>query len=957
VNDSFLPSSELAALPPLLRESTERHWQRFLEAGGVVPDALLAEVVRVFACSHFIAEVCSRHADVISDLVASGDLERNHDHARYAAALAARLEAVTSETELLQVLRRFRQREMVRIAWRDLAGRAGLSETLEDLSALADVCVDGALEWLHRDHTVVWGTPTDADGNPLRLVVFGMGKLGGRELNFSSDIDLIFCYPGEGETQGGRRSVTHQEFFVRLGQRLIHALDRTTADGFVFRVDMRLRPFGEAAALAISFDAMEEYYQTHGREWERYALIKARPVAGDLAAGERLLAALRPFVYRRYVDYGAFESLRDMKALIEQEVRRKGMAHNVKLGAGGIREVEFIGQAFQLIRGGRDPGLQQRSILPVLDTVRERQLLPGYVVDELVEAYALLRNVENRIQMVGDEQRHTLPEGAEERARLAFALGYADWATFDEALSACRRRVHEHFEQVFAAPQNQASAQGSEDLAALWVGALDERQAEAVLENRGYQVTADALRLITLTRDSHALRNLSERGHGRLDRLMPLLIAAVGQRREPDRTLQHVLRLVEAIARRTAYLALLVENPMALSQLVQLCSASPWIAALLTRHPVLLDELLDPRSLYYPPRRDAMREELAGRLAGVQPDDEEQQLEVLRQFKQANTLRVAAADIAEAVPLMVVSDHLTELAETILAASIQLAWRHLAARHGSPVVPGAGSGFAIVGYGKLGGIELGYGSDLDLVFLHAGEPGENTAGPRPVANAVFYTRLAQRLIHVLTAHTPSGVLYEVDTRLRPSGASGLLVSALPAFAEYQLSQAWTWEHQALVRARVVAGDPAVAQAFEAVRREVLGKERDLDVLRREVREMRERMRSELSRSAGREFDLKQGAGGIADIEFVVQYGVLAWAHRFPDLLEFTDNIRQIDALARNGLVSADEATLLADAYRAYRARVHRLTLRDLPALAPADEFTAQRAGVQRVWDRLLGSGN
>lgn len=953
MNDALLPR-ELDVIPPLLRAGTERHWRRFIEAGGAVPEPWVAEAVRVFACSHFVAEVCSRYPGLISDLIASGDLARSHDHRRYPGTLSAQLGAVANEAELLQVLRRFRRREMVRIAWRDLTGRATLAETLEDLSSLADACVEGALDWLYRDHAAIWGMPRDADGNPQRMVVFGMGKLGGRELNFSSDIDLIFCYPAEGETQGGRRLVTHQEFFVRLGQRLINALERTTADGFVFRVDMRLRPFGEASALAISFDAMEEYYQNHGREWERYALIKARPVAGDREAGERLLARLRPFMYRRYVDYGAFESLRDMKALIEQEVRRKGMEHNVKLGAGGIREVEFIGQAFQLIRGGRDPELQQRSILPVLQTLRERQLLPGYVVDELANAYVLLRNVENRIQMVADEQRHTLPEGDEEQARLAFALGHADWASLDAALSASRRRVHEHFEQVFAAPQNHAAAQGSEDLAALWLGTLDEAQAMAVLENRGYENAAEALRLITLTRESHALRNLSERGHGRLDRLMPLLIAAVGKRRDPDRTLQHVLQLVEAIARRTAYLALLVENPMALSQLVQLCSASAWIAALLTRHPVLLDELLDPRALYHPPRRAAMAEELNQRLAGVAPDDEEQQLEVLRQFKQTNTLRVAAADVADAVPLMVVSDHLTELAETILAASVQLAWRHLVARHGTPAIPWDGSGFAIVGYGKLGGIELGYGSDLDLVFLHDGDPAVSTAGPRPVANAVFYTRLAQRLIHVLTARTPSGVLYEVDTRLRPSGSSGLLVSALPAFAEYQRNQAWTWEHQALVRARVVAGDPHVAQAFAAVRHEVLGRERDLDVLRREVREMRERMRRELSRSDGREFDLKQDAGGIADIEFMVQYGVLAWAHRFPDLLEFTDNIRQIDALARNALVSAEEAQLLADAYRAYRARVHRLTLRDLPALVPADEFAGQRAGVQRVWDRLLG---
>ncbi len=949
-------AAALDALPAVLRESTGRQWQRLTESGAQVPEAWIGETLRIFTLSHFVAEACARQPDLLADLIASGDLERSDDHARFAAALAAQLDGVASEDALLQGLRRFRRREMVRIAWRDLAGRAGLLETLEDLSQLADACIDKALDWLHRDHTLTWGTPLDAAGNAQRMVVFGMGKLGGGELNFSSDVDLIFCYPEDGETRGGRRSTSHQEFFVRLGQRLINALDRTTADGFVYRVDMRLRPFGEASALAVSFDAMEEYYQVHGREWERYALIKARPVAGDIAAGERLLATLRPFMYRRYVDYGAFESLREMKALIEQEVRRKGMEANVKLGPGGIREVEFIGQAFQLIRGGRDPALQQRSILRVLELVRERQLLPGYVVDELEEAYVFLRNAENRIQMVADEQRHALPECEEGRARLALAMGFSDWPAFAAALGDRMRRVHQHFEQVFAAPQNHAAAQGGEDLAAVWAGTTDPSQAVAVLENRGYADAEEMLRLLAALRGAHALRALSNRGHQRLDRLMPLLIAAVGKQRDPDRTLQHVLQLVEAIARRTAYLALLVENPMALSQLVQLCSASPWIAGLLTQHPVLLDELLDPRTLYHPPRRAALREELATRLASLDPLDEEQHLEALRQFKQVNLLRVAAADVAEAVPLMVVSDHLTELAETTLGAGLDLAWRHLAARHGEPTVPGLGSGFAIVGYGKLGGIELGYGSDLDLVFLHGGEPAACTAGERPIANAVFYVRLAQRVIHVLSARTPSGVLYEVDTRLRPSGASGLLVNSLAAFAEYQHHQAWTWEHQALVRARVVAGDPAVAQAFEAVRREVLCRERDLAVLRREVREMRERMRAQLSRSREGEFDLKQDAGGIADIEFVVQYAVLAWAHRFPDLLEFTDNIRQIDALARNDLVSAEEATLLADAYRAYRARVHRLTLLERPALVTADEFAAQRAGVKRVWDRLLESG-
>jgi glutamate-ammonia-ligase adenylyltransferase len=769
-------------------------------------------------------------------------------------------------------------------------------------------------------------------------------------------VDLIFCYAEEGDTRDGPRSISHQEYFIRLGQRLIAAIDRVTADGFVFRVDMRLRPFGEASALAISFSAMEDYYQVHGREWERYALIKARAVAGDVAAGERLLADLKPFIYRRYVDFGAFESLREMKAMIEAETRRKGMGENVKLGPGGIREVEFIAQAFQLIRGGREPRLQHRSLLPVLAALSELNLLPDYAVAELRTAYIFLRDAENAIQMAADEQTQALPGSEEGRARLALAMGCADWEGFVAALNEQRERVHQHFEQVFAAPQRDGGGDAGNGLDAVWRGTLSGEASLALLSASGYGDPAEALRLIEQTRSGHAVQALSPRGRQRLDGLMPLLLGAVGQRPDPDVTIKHVIRLIEAIARRTAYLALLVENPMALSQLVRLCSASPWVASLLTLHPVLLDELLDPRSLYHPPRRAALAEELRGRLVHLDPQDEEQHLEALRHFKQSNTLRVAAADVVGAVPLMVVSDHLTEIAEVVLQETLDLAWRHLVARHGRPAGVGEGMGFAVVAYGKLGGIELGYGSDLDLVFLHTDAEG-TTDGERPVDNAVFYARLAQRLIHILNTRTASGVLYEVDTRLRPSGASGLLVSTLSAFAEYQRHQAWTWEHQALVRARTVAGDPAVGAVFDGLRRNVLGRQRERDALRQEVRDMRERMRANLSKAAAGQFDLKQDAGGIADIEFMVQYGVLAWAHAYPDLLDFTDNIRQLEGLARNGILAPADAGLLADAYRTYRSRLHRLTLRDLPALVPEHEFAELRAGVQRLWRQNLEAGS
>lgn len=949
----------LAAVPLPLQERVRRQWDSFREAAPdlALPAGLLPDLVRVWACSEFVADTCLRYPELLRELHDSGALVAAYPAGEYRHRLAARLAEVGDEAQLGVQLRRFRRREMVRIAWRDLAGHSELNEVVADLSALADACIDLALEQLYRWHCEQWGTPCNAEGVAQRLVVLGMGKLGARELNFSSDVDLIYAYPEDGETRGGRRSLSNQEFFIRLGQRLGNVLNSTTAEGFVFRVDTRLRPFGESSALALSFDAMEDYYQVHGREWERYAMIKARVVAGDHEAGKELMALLKPFVYRRYVDYGAFQSLREMKAMIGREVQRKGMEHNVKLGAGGIREVEFIGQAFQLIRGGREPTLQVRRILTVLEALRGFGWLPDFVVDELTEAYVFLRTTEHHIQEYQDRQTHDLPEDESGRLRLAWSMGHADWEGFEAALRQHMRRVHEHFEQVFAAPQTEHAESDSLDLTGVWQGILDEEQACHALAQAGYGDTAAVYQRVQQVRRGRVFLNLGSQGRTRMNQLMPLLLGAVGQGEQPDLTLQRLLHLVETIARRSSYLALLVENPMALSQLVRLCGASPWIASQLALYPLLLDELLDPRSLYAPPRRRELSNELRQRMMYLAPEDQEAQMDALRQFKQANTLRVAAADVMEAVPLMVVSDHLTELAEVLLDETLTLAWRHLIARHGRPAC-GEGracdTGFAIIAYGKLGGIELGYGSDLDIVFLHSNESeGRQTFGERPVDNAVFYARLAQRIIHILHTRTPAGVLYEVDTRLRPSGASGLLVSGLDAFAHYQGNEAWTWEHQALVRARGVAGDPAVIAAFEQIRRTILGRPRQRDKLRQEVREMRERMRAQLAKGGAERFDLKQDPGGIADIEFMVQYGVLAWASEYPALLDFTDNIRLLERLAQAGRLPPADAELLADAYRAYRAQVHRLTLQEQPALMEGGELDALRAQVLRIWRELM----
>ncbi|MDN5849038.1 MAG: bifunctional [glutamate--ammonia ligase]-adenylyl-L-tyrosine phosphorylase/[glutamate--ammonia-ligase] adenylyltransferase, partial [Nitrococcus sp.] len=771
----------------------------------------------------------------------------------------------------------------------------------------------------------------------------------------------IFSYPEPGHTDSSRR-LSNEEFFTRLGRQLIAALDEQTADGQVYRVDMRLRPYGQSGPLVMSFNGMEIYYEHQGREWERYALIKARVVGGDHDRGRQLLEHLAPFVYRRYLDYGALESLRAMKTLVAREVERKGLEQNIKLGRGGIREVEFIGQVFQLIRGGQERALRRRGLLPVLDRLAEQGQLPRFARDELSEAYRFLRRIENRLQMMDDRQTHDLPIDALDRRRLAHAMGYAEYDALQHRLEAWRQKVHEHFDQVFMAPQGEDGGDKEQaDLADVWLGKADAEEAVERLYAAGFQEPAKAREQLNALHESYSCRALSAQGRSRLDRLMPMLVRAVGAGHYPDTTLPRVLRLLESIARRTAYLALLNEHPLALSQLVQLCAGSLWIARLLTRHPVLLDELLDPRTLYAPLGRDALQRELSQRLDNAPGADLEQRMEVLRHCKQANSLRVAAADITGAVPLMVVSDYLTDIAEVIIEAVLSLAWRDVSARYGQPsgCVDGelVQQGLVIVAYGKLGSIELGYGSDLDLVFIHEARGEEQlTDGARRVDNSVFFARLVQRIIHILSTPTAGGILYAVDTRLRPNGKAGLLTSSLEAFAHYQLHQAWTWEHQALVRARVVAGSPQLAEEVNAIRHQVLMRRRDTQSLRREVTQMRARMRGEKAVDQPGTFDLKQDRGGIVDIEFMVQYGTLACAVDHSALLRYTDNIRLLDELSSCGWVSVSQARMLADAYRAYRARVHRLTLQEQPACIAAPALQEQRDRVADLWREIMGDG-
>ncbi|MFP5495138.1 MAG: bifunctional [glutamate--ammonia ligase]-adenylyl-L-tyrosine phosphorylase/[glutamate--ammonia-ligase] adenylyltransferase [Gammaproteobacteria bacterium] len=970
-----------AELPAILLPFAKRAEQSFRDAvAGLDGDNGLSEwtpqrwadFARVCAASDFVIEQSVRDPLMLLELVAWGELDRSFAPGELCGQIATAVQQAETEDELGRVLRRQRTRQQVRIIWRDLTRQADLVQTCRDLSDMADASIDQAYQWLYQRHCVLFGTPTGRrSGEPQHMVILGMGKLGAVELNLSSDIDLIFAYPEGGDTVGVKRSLDNQEFFIRLGQKLIKALDPMTVDGFVFRVDMRLRPYGSAGALVLSFNALEQYYQDQGRDWERYAMIKARVVAGDQVAGAQLLDMLRPFVYRRYLDFSAIEALRTMKQLIQQEVRRKGMAENIKLGSGGIREVEFIAQAFQLIHGGRDLSLQQRPLLKVLGTLEGQGYLPPAVVAELRDGYEFLRYTEHAIQAIADRQTQMLPDGTEDQARIAFMLGFPDWTAFHERLMYWRGRVDWHFRQVIADPDEEEGEEselvvGGEWLP-LWEESQDEEAACRQLQEGGFTDAPKALKTLAGLRSSPQLRAMQRLGRERLDAFIPRLLAQAVEHANPDLVLERVLPLVEAVARRSAYLVLLTENPDALRRLLTLCAASPWIAEQITRFPLLLDELLNEGRLFKPPLAPELAAELRERLTRIPEDDLEQQMEALRHFKLAHRLRVAASEIAGSLPLMKVSDYLTWLAEAILEQVLALAWRQTVARYGSPQrVDGTlcDPGFIIVGYGKVGGIELGHGSDLDLVFIHDGDPQAETDGAKPIDGAQFFTRLGQRIIHLLTTQTNSGQLYEVDMRLRPSGASGLLVSSLGAFARYQENEAWTWEHQALVRARVLVGSQDVGRAFEQVRAQVLGRAQDLDKLRQEVSEMRAKMRDNLgtkSTAAGTtanafeptaSFDLKQDAGGIVDIEFMVQYAALAWSAQHPSLLRYTDNIRILEGLEQVGLMPAADAHLLREVYKAYRSAAHRQALQNEAGTVAGDQFADERRQVQRIWHEL-----
>lgn len=948
-------------LPEALRNQLAAHWQALLSGlGDLSAEAgnYQTQVLAVWQVSDFAVQVNQRYANWLLENLGNSAFSQPHQRGNLKKRIQARLTSAKNENELMQQLRVLRQQEMFRILWREFAENAGLEETLIATSDLADLLVDEALVWLYQDVCSTAGVPRNTEGAAQSMIVLGMGKLGGQELNFSSDIDLIFIYPDKGQTDGDK-PLDNEVFFTRLAQRLIKVLDQNTADGFVYRVDMRLRPFGESGALVMHFDGMERYYESHGREWERYALVKARPIAGNLGAGEDLLNQLRGFVYRRYLDYGVIESLREMKAMISRQAAMRGKENDIKLGPGGIREIEFIVQMFQLIHGGRNRHLQQRSLLPTLEYIGSQEWLSAESVNALRAAYRYLRKAENHLQMQYDRQVHALPENDIDRWRLTQSMGYLNWQELMSVLNEHREQVKRQFEDVFNVDES-GSADDHPEITAgekIWRLVSSEDSGDALTEAwvaSGIDDASFAQRVLQDFFSCRSVRMLPGQGRQRLDKLMPLLLSEVIQGSYSSKTLSKLLDLLSSITGRTSYVAFLAERPQTLNLLLKLCEASDWITRYLTHHPMLLDELLNPATLFAPPDKKGLQQELDEALGYVVEGDQEGWLNQLRHFKQTQTLRVAAADIMDILPLMQVSDHLTWIAEVVLEKVLENAWSELSNKVGEPqtgTVHRKKAEFVIIGYGKLGGLEMGYGSDLDLVFLHDAESDQQTSGESPQSNGQFFARLGQRIISILNTFTTAGKLYEVDMRLRPSGAAGLLVSNIDAFKRYQLEHAWMWEHQALVRARPVAGSQKLAEWFLTNRREVLSRKRDHAEVVAEVRKMREKMW--LTHDAGEKFNLKKSPGGITDIEFMVQYLVLTHAHDKPQLATWTDNIRILESLAEEAVIDVETAERLADIYRQCRDEIHRLTLKGGSAAVDANVFVEERAFVRQCWQQWL----
>lgn len=904
-----------------------------------------------YASSDMVARFAAREPMKFDELLSqiTQPVNRYDDYHRQLTTLIAGQD----EAGIAKTLRYFRLEQHVDLACRDILGQISVERLLHCLSDLASACLEITYRYVYQNMAKRHGVPLDTDKNQQHLSIFGMGKLGGRELNFSSDIDLILAYPSKGETQGnddGDKVIDNELFFHRLAQKLIRLLDKYDENGFVYRVDMRLKPFGSVGTLCTSFDSMKRYYLEHGRNWERYALVKMRVVAGDMVAGNELTEDLSPFVYQRHVDYTAVSSIEEMKNKIIANTQEKSLRDNLKLGQGGIREIEFLVQTYQMMYGGRMQELRGQSLLMALQALQEKELLSEKVVTMLRDNYLRLRKIENAIQYYQDQQTHDLPNKAEPRKALLVALGIDDWLTLIEEITRIRFEVSKLFTRVFANQDDDANQVDPKKLTDdYWLDLIYQTD---ITRNSAEAIANDFVSFYKRMQK----HDLGERYLIRLNWILPQVITALDGEDNPVKIAKHMLNLLEAIANESMYLSLLVEHPSVLNKIIHLFMHSDWMTRFLCTHPRVIDELIHENHEQTDPDDRQICEELGYALS--QSVDKDAIITKLMDFKNAMMFRTASADLQQKIRLMHVSDQLTWTAEAIIESVFTLCLNEMTEKYGDPTYQLNGqthtAEFGIIAYGKLGGLEMGYGSDLDLVFLHDSHGQQQvTSGEKSIANDVFFTRLAGQFTNYMTTLTPSGKLYEIDVRLRPSGASGLLVHSLSAFENYQRNEAWTWEHQALVRARFITGGQGVKDGFRLIRQAIIEQHRSNDKLRDNVLEMREKMYKTYRRPKTGAVHVKHGRGGVTDIEFIVQYLLLKHAKSYPQLVRCSDNMRQLAALELFEVIRSADASDLRAAYRTFRFWIHHRQLLGERAIAPAEQFERNMADVRRIWDKVF----
>ncbi len=930
----------------------------------VIPAEEREIIEKVLPFSSFARTLVRTRPAYLFELLAKGLLHRSLSTRELRGMARDHCLGAVDEEAFLKRIRVFRNMHMLRIAIRDIGGISPFSETCRDLSALASSCLEIALRWTECSMAPRFGRPCGHLGENVSLIVLGMGKLGAGELNFSSDIDLMFSYALNGETTGGEEKMSNGEYFLYECRRLISILSKTTPHGLVFRVDTRLRPFGDSGPLVMPMDAMVEYYETHGRQWERYALVKASPVAGDIVCGRRLLELLRPFVYRKYIDYSTVEALKEMKAMILSEQEGKDISSNVKLGPGGIRDIEFVVQAFQLAKGGRIRALQVQSLLDALWVIRKLGLLEEETSQELTLAYVFLRTVENRLQEYDDRQVQCLPRDNNRKNRLALSLGYADYAGFYKDYLLHTGNARRVFRGLFHDPWRGTGKDNDSERRRVKLNATfvwchpGDSMATKILRELGFHASAEVGRLIQGFRESGKVRCLTGRVQELLDRLLPRLLIASSNTKDPDKAFEAGLAIFEAVLKRSIYLVLLDQNPAALEHLVFLCSRSKLIGDLIRRQPILLDELVSGELLFRGLEKKELKELLFTILSTLTRSDLEHWMDELRRFKKAQVLRIGATELKGIIEASQVGRELSGLAEIILEEAFRGSWHDLLrnapdmVRASNPLING---GLAVIAYGKLGSREMSYSSDLDLVFLY--HPGRFRVSATSLMAELgyFYSRCIQRLIFFLSARTAHGILYKIDTRLRPNGSQGILVSTLPGFKEYQREKAWTWEHQAIIKARFICGDLECGQDFEKIRTSVICRKRNTPDLKYDISNMRSKLVSTLCKEHDKgRFHVKRSPGGLVDIEFIVQYLVLREAWKERSLADFRDTCSLINAIRDAGILGKEEAGRLLMALTRYQEVMNLKALDLEEPVVPLEELDELRRGVLETWDKVFG---